>query len=352
MYLNNFKLLFFNDFYSIIFFVMILWSGILFFFLPVDITTARIELIRMSGVYVCILLSGELLFFRKHDFTIVFLRSFVYAFYIVVALLLSGNSEIDITSGTYIYRGRFDLNANAYSYFSFFANLSIFYLIELKKKNGYIILSLCTIVLSIYVSFITSSRSGLMFNLLISVVYWLFIFNSKLMNVMIRYVLIGMVTLYSIVNVVDFYNNSYLKYRVDESVKFGDARGSLVVDAFNIFRNNAFTGVGPGQYAIHSVRKGAFSHNSFTEAAANLGIVGIILLFILLIRPLLESLRMVFERGYHSSNRLLKLNMLFFLTFILYNNFYVFYLTTFGMIFFVIVLSIQKKIKYGNNLSF
>lgn len=347
LYYNNFKSVAFIDYYSIVYLSLILLSLVLIMFLPLDIPIASTNIIRMTGVYVCVLLTTEILSYKRYNFIAIFLIAFVISYYIIVIYLLIGTRDIDVSSGKYIYRRGFELNANTYSYFSFFANIAIFYLIEIKKRNIYIYLSLITTVIGLYVSFLTSSRSGLLFTLIIAVLYWLFINRSYKINNMFRIFIFSVFSFYFMIKVYEFYNNSYLKFRVDESVQFGDTRTNLFKDAFNIFKEHPFTGVGPGQYSLYSYYDGTFSHNSFSESAANLGIVGLLLLIFLLVNPLRSSIKMYLGRGYNVYNNLLKLNILFFSFFILYNNFYVFYLTTYGMIFFIVIINIQKNIKYG-----
>ncbi|MEL4455020.1 O-antigen ligase family protein [Lutimonas vermicola] len=347
LYTNRFKSYSLTNFYSIIFSLLIIWSAFLIIILPVDFEMAIKTLLKILGVYLSILITIEILSNKSYDYITSFLWAFIISYYIIVYFLMTGNYDIDISSGEYIYRGRFDLNANAYSYFSFFANMALFYLIEIKRKPILVILSFITIGLGIYVSFLTSSRSGLLFTSLTGVIYWVFIFDGYKINPLLKVTVTVGLTLVALTKLFEFYKNSYLKYRVDEAVQYGDSRQDLIKDAFNVFQNNAFTGVGPGQYALYSFHKGSFSHNSFTEAAANLGIIGLIILLILLITPFLNSLRVYFKNIYSKNKNILKLNILFFSIFILYNNFYVFYLTTYGMIFFMIIVHLPRK-NYGN----
>ena len=145
------------------------------------------------------------------------------------------------------------------------------------------------------------------------------------------------------------YNDSFLKLRIETSINEGDAREKLASNAIDVFASHPFTGVGPGQFYLYSYNHTSFSHNSFTEIAANMGIIGLILFLLLLFSPLFKEIKnYLYNKGDKS---IIKLNILFFLSFILINNIYVFYLTTYGMMFFFLIVMIQKKnnIKYRFN---
>ena len=207
-------------------------------------------------------------------------------------------------------------------------------------------LSFLTSILVIYISFITASRSGLLFAVLMPVLYWLFIFKSYKVNSETKLILVSILIILSLSKLYSLYNNSYLKNRVEQSLESGDSRGQLINDAITVFKEHFFTGVGPGQFYLYSFNKSSFSHNSYAEMAANLGIVGLVLLLILYVTPFIQSIRIYFANKKIAKRSILKLNIYFFFFFLLYNNFYVFYLTTFGMMFFMIVLNIQKKNKF------
>src|SRR5690606_17502989 len=138
--------------------------------------------------------------------------------------------------------------ANVYSYFSYFANIALFYLIQITGKKIYITLSCVCLVLGVYLSFITASRSGILFTMLIGILYWIFIFNKFRINPFLRLLIIMVLLAYGINNLYTIYNDSFLKLRVDLSVESGDARATLAKEAIYVFLNHPFTGVGPGQF--------------------------------------------------------------------------------------------------------
>ncbi len=337
--LNNFTFTSLGNTYSK-YFLGILIVGILVLTFSTNLSVGFQNLVTLAGVYLAILLTIELLQFRFYDFSETFLISFVLSFLLLsFFLLLENGGNAAEVSEDYIDRSQFDLNANIYSYFSYFANMSLFYLIQIKGKKLYMILSWICIVLGIYLSFITASRSGILFTFLISVIYWLFIFNKLRVNAFFRTLIVMAIIAYSIKYIYGIYDNSFLKTRVTQSIESGDGRETLAKEAIMIFLQHPITGVGPGQFFLYASNKSSFSHNSFTEMAANTGIAGLLLLLFLFIQPFLKE----FRNQHRGDKAIRKLNLLFFFSFILYNNFYVFYLTTYGMIFFFLVIMIQKK---------
>ncbi|HRP31126.1 MAG TPA: O-antigen ligase family protein [Agriterribacter sp.] len=337
--LNNFRFSSLGNKYSK-YFLGILVLGLLILIFSANLSVGFQNLITLAGVYLTILFTIELMHFRFYDFSETFLHSFVLSFLLLSFFLLMGpgGNQVEI-SEEFVDRSSFDLNANIYSYSSYFANMALFYLIQIKGNRLYIILSWICTLLGIYLSFITASRSGILFTILICSVYWLLIFNKLKSNTFIKFIIVLSIIGYSINFIYNVYDNSFLKARVDQSLESGDGREVLAMDAIIVFLHHPIVGVGPGQFFLYSSDKHSFSHNSFTEIAANMGIVGITLLLLLFVQPFLKE----FKTRNQGDKAIRKLNLLFFASFILYNNFYVFYLTTYGMIFFFLIIMIQKK---------
>lgn len=347
--LNSFKFFSFNNTYIKLFFSIILWS-ILLIFISIDQNVALNEITKSIGVFLVMLIVLEAIAYFPDKYIKWFLFSYVIAFYIISTHLLLRVGTTTHVSDAWIDRSNdtLGLNANTYSYFSFFANIALFYLIELTRKKVYIIISIFSVILAFYLSFITASRSGMLFLILIVTTYWLLIFSTKGKYKALRFILTIIILIYSSTILNQYYENSFLKKRVDISIQSDDARERLINEAVNVFIDNPFLGVGPGQFFLYESTKQSFSHNSYTEIAANLGIIGLILLLIIFVRPLIKAIKTFFIDKNPSHSSLNKLNILFFATFILYNNFYVFYLTTYGMMFFIVIISVQEKyIKNG-----
>lgn len=275
---------------------------------------------------------------------------FHYGFILSILLLLLieyslGNISIIGFASELASRHRFFFNANYYSYISFFASFSLFYL-HLKNRN--ILTTICLVVfpvLMIILAFITQSRSGLLFLVLINAIYWFLILKSHNKNIirrLVKFVLIMAITFYAAKTFIDIYSNSQIQKRVSSAKD--DSREVLINEALTVFYENPLTGVGLGQFKRYSTSK-QFSHNSFVEGLAEHGILGGILVLILFIGPLIKSVRLLLQ---DKSNEHLRLNLLFFFTFILYNNIYVFYKVSFAMIYFFLIVSLQNRIKPKN----
>jgi len=349
LYLNSFKSFSIVNGYAQIYLGIIIISIFLILVLPVDFNSAVTNLLKITGVYLGILLTIELLSFKEYDFTELFLLSFISSFIIISVYALIQSSVLinPIANIEETDRGMFDLNANTYSYYAFFSIISTFYLIEFRVSFIYKILSIFISILGIYMSLITASRSGLLFMVFLPVLYWLFIFKSKRLGANIKLLISSILIFIFLFNLYGIYSNSYIKYRIDTSLESGDAREDLVFESFIAIEKEIITGYGPGQLRYHIYNKHSYSHNSFTEIAGDLGIFGLILLLLLLITPIIIGLKMYFNVRYKMNKNIIKLNILFFLFFLFYNNFYTFYQTIFGMIFFIVIVNIQDRIRFS-----
>lgn len=323
------------------FFILIIIYSLLLIFQSIEMEAAFNNIIQLIGVMLASIIVLELMNYKKENLLSWTLISFVLGFYVSIFFLNESLAEEVSLSSQWIDRSNYDLNANKYSYFSFIANFALFYLVELKRSKIYVLLSFVTLGLGIYISFLTASRSGFLFTTLIGVIYWLFIFNKTGKSFRIqRFLLILLVIAFASQKIYETYSSSYLKNRVERANENGDSRVGLAKDALNVFFDHPFTGVGPAQFAFYGkFNRGSYSHNSYLEAATNLGVVGVFLLILLLFSPLVKAFKE--KKSRLPSLRLL--NILFFFCFILYNNFYVFYWSSVEMMFFFITTQILLK---------
>ncbi len=264
---------------------------------------------------------------------------------LVIIMYINGNLDFTNFASNAGRRDRFLLNANFYSYISYFANISLFYL-YLKNKSRLLLMALIVLpVLFIIVSFTTQSRSGILFILFINVTFWLVINqnNYRGLKGKFKIIFISIALILLSFQFVNIYSNSQVKNRVSNTVV--DSREVLVEEAINVFFDNPILGVGLGQFPYYN-SYGLFSHNSYTEIMSEHGIIGLILLLTLFLKPFIESLKNLKN---DISNPVLKLNVLFFFTFLLYNNAYVFYKATYAMMYFFLVISIQNNISQKEN---
>jgi O-antigen ligase len=307
------------------------------------------NIITLLGILFALIIIDEALTFNSEQIFHVIFLSFVIGFYITVIMLLHNKEAVVDISGQHMDRSQYVLNANMYSYFSYIASFSTFYLIELTKQKFYIILSLITTAVGIYLSFLTASRSGLLFTVLIAAVYWIFIFKgtgrlTKVLKIIpiIIFIVVGSRYFYQT------FNGSFLQKRVEQTSVDHESRTVIAFEAINVFIKHPFTGVGPNQFVFYGTHsKGHFSHNSFLEAATNLGIIGLILVSLLFIGPLLQT----FRNENREFSTLKYLNILFFVSLILYNLLYVFYWNYSMMVFFFCIVELQRKLRIPKHLA-
>jgi len=259
---------------------------------------------------------------------------------LILIMYVNGNISVNIFSSSRD-RGRFLLNANFYSYISYFANFSLFYL-YLKRKNLLTLVLLFTLpILFIIVAFATQSRSAILFIVFSNVCFWLFINKNEIKNVFVKFlrmlVITGVIIFFSI-KFIDTFQNSQIKNRVSSSKE--DSRAVLVKEGITIFIDKPLLGVGLSQFPTVS-GLGQFTHNSFVEAFVEHGIVGGVLILILFFTPSIQSFKNLKK---YPKNSMVRLNTLFFITFLMYNNAYVFYKFSFSMLYFFLIVSSQYKL--------
>ncbi|WP_396638163.1 O-antigen ligase family protein [Maribacter sp. R77961] len=240
-------------------------------------------------------------------------------------------------------RGIFLHNANAYSYFSYFANISLCYLYLKYRKKYVMVLLLILPIVFILFSFVTQSRSGLLLLIFTNVIFWVFILRNTSKNPLInigRFVVIFGVLVFMAFQFISIFENSDIKDRLVQKDESTLEREGLIQEGINMFFDSPVIGVGLGQFSHYSSTR-QFSHNSFVEILAEQGFIGGILLLFIFGIPALKSLKnvLLFPRS-----ELTRLNVLFFFTFLVFNNVYVFYKFSFSMTYFFLIVAIQNKL--------
>lgn len=282
---------------------------------------------------------------RESDYEDYFLTSYILTIAgLVIIMIINGNFVIGLAQGSKsLTRDIFMINANSYSYYSFFANFALFILyLKYKKKFIFLLLVLFPI-LFILVSFVTQSRSGLIFTAITNIIFWIFINKKDNVNPFKK---IGalLISFGSIALVIYQFTLLLLKTdfidRLDINEGSSQERQSIVYEGFTFFLENPIFGLGVGQYPSYSAT-GLFSHNSYIEAFSEQGIIVGFLILLIFLRPLFIGLNIFFK---HSKNPEVRIQLLFFLSFALYNNFYVFYKFSFAMMFHFVMIAYQEKL--------
>jgi O-antigen ligase len=262
---------------------------------------------------------------------------------LVAIMYYEGNFNFTNFASKVDYRDRFLLNANAYSYFSFFANFSLLYLYQKYKSKFWLLLLIILPILFIIISFATQSRSGIFIIILINTCYWIFINktnHSNQLKKIVKGIFVFSAFIIICLQFIKIYENSRIKSRIEVTGTKVDSREVLVYESMRVFGNSPYLGVGLGQLIYHN-GIGQFSHNSYVEILAEQGIIGGILLIFLFGIPLRKCWHLL---KINPNEEILKINLLFFVSFYLFNNIYPFYKFTFSMMYFFIIISMQNKI--------
>ena len=258
-----------------------------------------------------------------------------------VIMILNGNISVNFASAI-DFRDRFMLNANAYSYYCIFANFSLFYLYLKYRSKPVFLMLLILPILFLIIAFTTQSRAGLFLIVVINLGFWLFVNKPKepsKIAKLVRKLFITSVIVLLTFQFIKIYEGSRIKNRVVQTANRQDSREVLIEEGIEVFKQNPILGVGLGQFPFYSKYR-LFTHNSYIEILAEQGIIGGVLLFSLFLIPTFKSIK-----NYRSdkNNPLYKFYFLFFITFLIYNNFYVFYKFPFSMMYFFLIISLQKR---------
>ena len=328
-----------NKSFELVIYILIFGSGIISSFYSVDFLVAISMLKKMFGTiliaYVVLVIN------KKSDFyNIFFIGQVVSILLLIFYMYRQGNINLQALSDS-TGRERFLLNANAYSYFMFYANISIFYLHQ-RYRNKLTFISIIILpLIFLLITVVLASRGGLVILLFINFSYWFFIEDSgKFFYKRIILSALFVFMLYTGYN--NYFKGSHLEERTLWHLQHGDSRSSLLEQSIVLFSDNPYLGVGPGQTMFYTTRK-QFSHNSYVEIAATQGFFALILLIILFLYPVYEAIRLYKEPGINRT--FLKLNLLFFIVFLINNMFYPFYFYPELMMFFFVIVSFQKDMK-------
>lgn len=285
---------------------------------------------------------------KDTDFTTYFHIGYILTIILLFAIMIfEGN--ISLSFATAIdYRDRFLLNANAYSYYCVFANFSLFYL-YLNYRNKLILVLLAILpIIFLVLAFTTQSRAGLVLIILINVLFWVFVnksYNLSGFKKLARTFLLIAAFIFLSIKFLQVYEGSRISSRVNVTSQREDSRQVLFWEGIEVFMDNPIFGAGLGQFPFYSQYK-LFTHNSYTEILAEQGIIGAIFLFILYFTPAIKSFK---NFRLDPKDPILRCNLLFFVVFLLYNNAYVFYKFPFSMMYFFLIVSIQRNTNINKN---
>ncbi len=229
------------------------------------------------------------------------------------------------------------LNANTMAYYLFYVTFLIYVLGEivcksfLKKMWGGIFWLM--LPLSFLTAFLTASRQVLIIQvpLILFLLYIRYIKDKNLKKKILFSIFMLAVIIYFTPFLLEQYDNSFLATRSELKME-DDPRSKLLRDAINVGWENFPLGVGPANYIHYSPHK-QFSHNTYTELWANLGIIGLALYLWLL----WSFVRTQWQRYKFFRKKEFLIFLLFGIIFAFDGIFYVFHNGVWLMSFFILV---------------
>lgn len=229
------------------------------------------------------------------------------------------------------------LNANTLAYYTFFFSFIAFMLSEIWRKKLW--RRIWTIIFwgmlpaSFGVAILTASRQVLIVQLPL---YAILIYIRFIKNVSIKHKLAFCFVLIIILiaasgPISDTYDNSFLKQRSEKSLA-EDSRATLIKNALTIGTANLPLGVGSNNFMKLS-DTGEFAHNSYLEAYADMGIIGVALYIALMV---IYTFRQ-WKRYRNSHDKMYFLFFTFGAIYMLDSIFFVFYNAVWLISFFMLV---------------
>ena len=224
------------------------------------------------------------------------------------------------------------LDPNTLGYFVFFGVNFAFIIFNFVKKTllNKIILGLL-VILSFFLVLYSASRGAfVIFIVLTLLALGVLALGKKLDQkgyLFIYLIFIAIIGTLSVGIIQNLIQDSALEQRLQQDDE-ESTRSSHIKEAFNVGLNNPILGVGGGNYAYvpRSFEQGSFSHCSYTEAFANYGIFGLALLIFLYFKYF-QLLRKCFKNKAIQEKEVLYYLGIFLVCFVVYNWFYVTYLT-------------------------
>jgi hypothetical protein len=225
-----------------------------------------------------------------------------------------------------------EYDPNTLGYFVFFGTNFAFIIFSFVKKNltNKIVLGLL-IVLSFFLVLYSASRGAfVIFTALVLLSVSVIALGKKLDQkgyLVVYFIFAAIIASASVGLIQSLIQDSALEQRLEQDNE-ETTRRLHITEAFNVGLSNPIMGVGGGNYAYvpRSFEQGSFSHCSYTEAFANYGIFGLALLIFLYFKYF-QLLRKCFKNKAIQEKEVLYYLGIFLVCFIVYNVFYVTYLT-------------------------
>lgn len=326
------KSLFFNIYLKFLF-ALFVWSSFTHLFSE-DPTNSIVSVTRMWSVYLMAIIFSHLaLRFKSFNLVnIVYIVFFItllnYAYHHILIYGVELDSKKRLGDET--------LNANLFAYIFFFVSISVFYFGVISKnriiKIFWQVLFVLLIPVCFYLAILTASRQVLIVQvpIFIALLWQRYLYNNGIASRILLVFIVILIGSFFYQDVAKIYDSSNLKSR-SENIE-DDDRIELLSDAVNLGLEHPVMGVGPDNFKFHT-RTRAFSHNSFAELFANSGIIGLAIFVIMLF----YFIRRQYRFWLTSKSSLAFLNLIFGISFIVANLFYVYYLNIWLMGYFILI---------------
>ena len=231
------------------------------------------------------------------------------------------------------------LNANTLAYYTTYVTFGAFIINQIihskRLKFVFDAIFFAMIPITIFTALTTASRQVLIIQIpSVVLLLWIRFFKqSKAYQKILLFITVVALLAYSFPKIETVYEGSYLAQRSEVSVR-EDSRSALAKEAMMVGLQHFPLGVGAGNYIRYS-KTHRFSHNSYTELFANVGIIGLIIYLVLV----LGFIRAQWKRYKTTKDKIFAYFLIFGIIYSIDQFFYVFYIDQWLISFFVLVAS-------------
>jgi hypothetical protein len=267
--------------------------------------------------------------------------TFIIGLFLIIGLTIYSSSIFSLADIGNVRLDRFDNSSldnellgdtNNFGYFLFLGLTSAFLLYFIYFKSIFNKLLLIILIIAGFaIIMLTASRGSYIIFILVVIGNILIGFIVSGVNRIVKLAIVIIV----VVSVPSFtyyqsllIKDSILQTRFDYAKEEKSPRELHMYEAISVGLKHPVLGVGGGNYAVvpKSFEQGSFSHNTYTEAFANYGFPGLILLVIFYFEFLGKTFNCLWKKDFRNKKSLYFLISYLF-AFLVYNIFYVTYLT-------------------------
>ncbi|MBN1464493.1 O-antigen ligase family protein [candidate division KSB1 bacterium] len=212
--------------------------------------------------------------------SVVFVALLIGGAIMAISAVLSGELQLASDIDSAVRAGGLTGNANNFAYNLLFIIFTVFYLFRQKPRFCIRLALIVIAALALLGIIFSGSRKGFL-GVLVFLSLWFFYCKARYISKKPLHTLILLMalstTLYTGATLV--MNRTYLGQRLDAMRSKGSpVRVQLYKEGFDLIKAHPVIGVGLNNYIVHSSYK-LYSHSDYIEVAANTGIIGFLLYF-------------------------------------------------------------------------